>query len=88
MVAHHHLGAAGVDHGTDDLERLDLLGSTIDEIANKDRLALLTGSCVPLGATTLLVPEFSKQSFELVGAAVDVSNDVKTCHEGQFPTRK
>ena len=57
VVSHHHLGVAGVDHGTDDLKGLDLLGSTIDEIANKDGLAFLTGSRVPIGATSLLVPE-------------------------------
>jgi len=39
MVAQHHPGGAGIHHRLDDLQDAELLGSTVDQIADEDRLA-------------------------------------------------
>ena len=88
VVPHHHLCTAGIDHGPDDLEGLDLLRSTIDEIANENGLALPTAFHVPIGPTALDVPEITEEAFEHFGTAVHIADDIESSHDVQFPTER
>jgi hypothetical protein len=72
MVAHDGLGCAGLHHRPDDLQRLANLGSTVDEVAEEDRLAV----GVPIDALLAGVPELLEQPFEGGSVAVDVTDEV------------
>jgi hypothetical protein len=76
VVAHHDLGRAGLHHGADDREHLELVGPAVDEIAEEHRLAF----GVPVDAVDLAVAEQIEQSPEVVGVAVDVADHVEPSH--------
>lgn len=80
VVPHHNLGAAHFDHGSDDLECLDLLTASVDEVTDEDSLTILTRSDMAVGAILLLVAELVQESFQEIGASVDVTDDVIADH--------
>ena len=82
VVAHDHLSRSGAHHGPDGVHGCDLVRPTVDEIADEDRLA----SRIPESAIVFSVSKFVQKSAELVGTAVDVTNDVPAGHAQQLLT--
>jgi hypothetical protein len=70
------LSTADVDHAFHDLEDAELIGASIDQVADEDGLAL--GMLVRAGRIVQAVVEAAQQFFQRCGAAMDVADDVVT----------
>jgi len=72
VVAHDGERRSRVHHPAGDGHRANLRGTAIDEVADEDRRPF----GVAPGAGSLAVSQRAQQRFELVGLAVDVTDDV------------
>ena len=84
VVARHAQRGARLDHVADDAQRVEDARPAVDQVADEDRLAsvrvAIDGTGVQPGALASLddlVPERREQRLQLVGAAVDVADDVE-----------
>ena len=69
VVSHHRHGTSGVDHASDQIHHLELLGAPIDEVSDENGLAVVVPPC----PTGLPIAELSQQSLEGISVAVDVT---------------
>ena len=72
VIAHHHFGGALLVHGSNRVDDGDLLGATVDEVADEDH----PSSGVAKGAGVVSVSESMQQFDKMAVAAVDVPDDV------------
>ena len=79
VVAHDDQGGAGIDHGLHQLQRPQLFGSAVDEIADEDGCAF--GMCVGAGLGVDAVVEAFQPFFQQSCHAVDVADDVVSPHD-------
>ena len=73
MVAHDAMRVAGVAHGADRLQHPQLLGTSVDQIAQKNGHAAVWG-CP--NAVSVRIAQFTEQAFQFGVVAVDVADDV------------
>jgi hypothetical protein len=76
VVAHDDVSTAAVDHAFDDLQDAQLIGASIDQVPDEDRLAF--GMLVDTGQIVAAIVETAQQFFERGGAAMNVADDVVT----------
>ena len=79
VVTHDNQSGAGVDHRLDQLQRPQLFGSAVDEIADEDGCAF--GMCVGAGLGVDAVVEAFQPFFQKCCHAVDVADDVVSPHD-------
>ena len=72
VVTHHHRGRPRVGHGLGGANGQELLGATIDQVADEDRLASRVGEV----ATLVRVAHLLEQLLELGALAMHITNDV------------
>lgn len=74
MVPHDHLCRSGFGHCSNGSEHLDLLGTTVDQVSDEDRLS----GGVPAHAGSVLIAKDREEFDQLVMAAVNVTDDIET----------
>src|SRR5690625_7537182 len=74
VVAQHHLRLIRLDHTAYQLQRLPNLGAPVDNIAQKNHLAL----GMPVNTVQLAVPEFFQQAHQCMSTTVHIANIVVT----------
>src|ERR1700676_266001 len=81
MIAQNALSSPRLDHRSDQVNGLHLLGSAIDQVADANRgVVRMTPKTIRLGITQIL-----QECNPLVVLAVDVADDVKGAGHGSLP---
>ena len=79
MIAHYGARRAGLDHVAYQLERSQLTGPAINEVADEDRRP----ARVSPRAASVLVAQLLEKRSQLVGVTMDIADDV-VVHQGNL----
>ena len=77
VIAHDDLSGASLLHPSDDLQDINVLLASIDQVANEDRLAI----GVSVDALRLYVAEAMEESDQFLALAVHIADDVVSAHD-------